>query len=324
MSVTSQSTAPVEVARTRVAPIALAGGWRGSLFRSEENAAKTGALDPSRLTPEQWRSILEQLTENPDAFPGHAVLKYAADAEIIRVQPQVQGTAIDLVCRRSQSRGLLRYIRNRLGLGRNHAIVSGAQSLHQAGINTARPLALIESSGVSFDAWLVMEYVPNVVDLDQVALRLLPRVATHRHRRIKDALLATIVECFVALERSGLAHRDLKASNILLGNWSFDSSPPTVWILDLEGLRRSSRRREARRLKPLMRLASSLLGYASVTRTDHARFLMAYLESVGEQEPRWRPLYRQLAGEAGEYGQRSRSRKTHKLDGYVEDTHHGS
>ncbi len=192
--------------------------------------------------------------------------------------------------------------------------------LLRAGIATALPLALLESPGLVREAWLVTAYVSDVVDLDQLALTLLPRLGADRVRAVKAAVVAAVVELFERMERHGLRHRDLKASNILLTNWDGPAEDMRVWIMDLEGLRPRRLWDSNRRWQPLIRLGASLLGYASVTRGDYARFVGAYLSRIGFPQDSWRHRYRTLSKRATDYARRSRRRKSHKLDGYTGDT----
>ena len=169
------------------------------------------------------------------------------------------------------------------------------------------------------EAWFIAQFVPDLVDLDQVVLRLLPQLGRGRERTVKAAIVAAIVGLLERMERGKLVHRDLKASNILLENFDGVGGPPTVWLVDLEGLHRRRVISASRRWHPIMRLAASLLAYTSVTRTDYCRFLRAYLTRRDKPEATWKRHFRQLAAQADDYVRRARRRKTHKLDGYTGD-----
>jgi len=77
----------------------------------------------------------------------------------------------------------------------------------------------------------------------------------------------------------GLAHRDLKAPNILIA--PAPGGRPRPVLVDLDGLRRVRRASPRRRARDLMRLSVSLDEWGVARRTDRLRFLRAYLEPPG-------------------------------------------
>ena len=145
---------------------------------------------------------------------------------------------------------------------------------------------------------------------------LLSQLEAPRQRQVKSALLAAVVDLCARLEADGLYHRDLKASNILLADWVGRDGPVRPYLVDLDGVLRRPRWRAARRWRPLVRLAASLADHVSITRTDYARFLKAYLAVSGERSEDWKPRFRSLGRQMDEYVRRARLRKTDKLDGF--------
>ena len=228
----------------------------------------------------QWQPVLAQLVSNRESLPNYTVLKYSRTGEVFRAQLAVGDRPLDVIGKQSRVyrrgwRMVLPFAQTREARNFDRAL-----TLLRAGINTALPLAVLERRSPKREAWLITEFVPGLVDLDQVALGRLPQSEVARLRKIKNALIDAVVDLLEALERAGLVHRDFKASNILLKDWDSRSGPPSVWLVDLDGLQHVARWNTAKRWQPVVRLAASLLGYTSVTRTDYGRFLRAYLNAV--------------------------------------------
>jgi hypothetical protein len=199
--------------------------------------------------------------------------------------------------------------------GALHRQRTRAEALLRCGINTAQPLAIIERRTTG-EAWLTTAFITGLVDLDEVALTRLAQFEAPRQRQVKSSLLAAVVDLCARLETDGLYHRDLKASNILLADWAGRDGPVRPYLVDLDGVLRRSRWRAARRWRPLVRLAASLADYTSITRTDYARFLKAYLAVSGAPSEDWKPRFRTLGKRIDQYVRRARLRKTDKLDGF--------
>jgi hypothetical protein len=166
------------------------------------------------------------------------------------------------------------------------------------------------------ESWLLTAAVAGLLDLDRICLSELGRLDPREQRRVRDGLIAALTELFLCLERRGLTHRDLKASNILFSDWTMGSA--RAWLTDLDGLGRRSMSFRGR-AQPLARLAASVLSYSSISRTDYARVLLAYLRRGGDVPRNWKHEFRRLQGLAVCYARRAAARKRHKLDGYNAD-----
>ncbi len=334
--------------RLDVQTITLPDGWSGRVvtrIRAAEYgkndlcrplyAAPRGLKSAARPLPtvQQWETLLHQLTTDPTGLPGHTLLKYSRNGEVFRAKLAADDGAIDVICKQSRVRAFYQRLGSAFVGSREHRNFDRALTLLEAGINTAVPLAVIQRRRPRREAWLVTEFVPDLVDLDQVVLRLLPRLKCRRARRAKDTIIEAIADLLGRMERCGLTHRDLKASNILLNHWDGAAGPAAVWLVDLDGLGRRrflqradvvNHRGRPRGLKPAARqpaarLAASLLSYTTVTRSDYCRFLQAYLVRTGSPPEAWKKHFRRLSRQASDYVRRARLRKAHKLDGYAGD-----
>jgi hypothetical protein len=163
----------------------------------------------------------------------------------------------------------------------------------------------------------VTEYLGDVVDLDLIALTLLPQLDRERSYAAKSALIDAVVELFVRLAELDLHHRDLKASNILIADWDRPGSRPRPMLVDLDGLHPRRWWRPSERRQPLVRLAASLLDHTAVTLSDKARFLRRYLARTGDVRSNSKKRFGDLSREAVGYARRAQLRKGGKLDGHV-------
>ncbi len=302
--------------------IALPDGWSGSVLTActpEIYRGGAGASCVDLPGTAQWQPVLAQLVSNRESLPNYTVLKYSRTGEVFRAHLAVGDRPLDVIGK--QSRVYRRGWRMVLPFAQTRAArnFDRALTLLRAGINTALPLAVLERRSPKREAWLITEFVPGLVDLDQVALGLLPQSEAARLRKIKSALIDSVVDLLEALEGAGLAHHDFKASNIVLHDWDSRPGPPSVWLVDLDGLQHAARWNPAKHWQPVVRLAASLLGYTSVTRTDYGRFLKAYLKRRGTSHSAWRSHFHRLARQARCYLRRSQRRKSDKLDGYGGD-----
>ncbi|UCC30595.1 MAG: hypothetical protein JSU86_20670 [Phycisphaerales bacterium] len=304
--------------RFDIEPISLANGWSGHVLTQCHGVTPQVAAPAVLPTIEQWRPQLSLLAADPKSLPDCTALKYSTSGEVLRARLEARDSAIDVICRQSRVHGIWRRLASSFAPSRERRNFARALQVAEIGINTAIPLALIERRRPRRQAWLVTAYVPDLVDLDQVALRFLPQLGLRRGHRVKDAISEAVIEVLDRMERNNLSHRDLKASNILLKNWDGVGGSVTVWLVDLDGLCRYRYLGAGRRWRPVMRLAASLLSYTTVTRSDYCRFLKRYLAGrTGSTRGTWQQLYRKLAQQAGDYARRAMRRKGHKLNGFV-------
>ena len=307
--------------------------WIARVLVGYAGVPPQSGLVPHLPGEEDWRELLNRFIADPEGVDGREVLKCSNKGEVFLARLTwlvVRGDeehranaawsrAIDVVCKRTASSGLGRRMLGPFRRSRERIQFGRAFILLRSGIATAWPLALLERRRPSREAWLITAFVPDLVDLDRLVLTILPGLSSSAARQTKDAVITAVAGTFCRLFRYRLHHRDMKASNILLSGWEDPNRPTQVWLLDLEGLQR---RRPWRRRswQPVIRLAASLLGYNSVTRTDNVRFLKSYLRGRDRTDASWKGLYICLSRHAQEYLRKAQSRKTHKLDAYTTGT----
>lgn len=291
--------------------ITLAGGWRGQVLVDDSASTPSTAASNSLSG---WRDWLQQLVDRPESLPGYQSVKYSAINEVVRARlgpSDSAATIIEVICKRSSPRGLVSRAMGIMGQSRARRNFRRGRALAERGLATAAPLALIEQSSRG-ESWIVTEYLPDLTDLDQIALTTLPNLGPRAAYRLKKGCILAVAELFAALERHAMHHRDLKATNILLSDAAATGSKhPRAYLVDLDGLRLRSWRRERDGRRRLMRLAASLAEYPTITRTDYARFLRQ-LAADGQ----WKQQMRSLALAAERYNRTADRRRGKKWETY--------
>jgi len=172
---------------------------------------------------------------------------------------------------RGAVRGLLGASRSLTAFRRGHALLA-------RGIATARPAAAVDlrRGGAVADTLLVTEWLEGARPLSEW-LRDNPPAAARRH------LTWELARMIRRMHEAGLAHRDLKAPNILVA--PAGGPHPRPFLVDLDGLVLLRRVSAHRRAQNLMRLSVSLDECGVARQTDRLRFLRAYLVPQGRPAP---------------------------------------
>jgi tRNA A-37 threonylcarbamoyl transferase component Bud32 len=165
------------------------------------------------------------------------------------------------------------------------------QGLRERCLPTARPLAVLHRyrNGLPREGYLLTEKIENAIELRAWADRMLTRPAEERRLELRDRIPA-LARLIRQLHERGLAHRDLKAANILTSERAGD---PRFWFIDLVGVRRMSINAK-RRAQNLARLLASFAEHPLVSRTDRLRFLRSYQAWALRGKAGWKKLWRRI------------------------------
>lgn len=280
--------------------VTLLHGWRAAI------------ADASLMTFD-WTTWLETLANNPASLPGYRHLKQGADTTVFATHLRPD---LPVVVKYTQNQGLFSRIARRIRASAEAREFHIAQALCQHDIPTPQPLAWFERVGRTCDSIFITRFIGDLRDLDQVVMVELPRRKGPELPRLKRALAEQLAKTIAGFHRAGFSHRDLKASNMLVQLPNDAGSLPIVRLVDLKGVTPRSGVYAAEQLRALTRLAASLLGYRSLTRTDYARFLSYYMTHMELGKCEWRKLYPTLSRDAHNYNRRATSRKAGKIDGY--------
>lgn len=158
---------------------------------------------------------------------------------------------------------------------------------------TPRPLLMLQRHrfGMPTEGYVLFEWVPGQ-DL-HTHLAAVPSAGWPR------GLVQRLARLLARMHRSGLCHRDLKASNIF-----YDSTTDQFHILDLVGMRAPGQLSKPRRVRDLMRLAVSV--GSAMRRSERLRFLLAYLGDEGDWKWWWRQIDRACTAKQARNARRGR------------------
>jgi serine/threonine protein kinase len=167
-------------------------------------------------------------------------------------------------------------------------------------ISTALPLVALEKrrGPVLTDSILITEAVeaPTMQEFFETWLSIPPRgdtpLTVAQQRQLAQEVLAKLGRMVQILHDNRFAHRDLKATNILV-LWA-PGQPPEVVLIDLDGLKRVWLITTRRKYQGLMRLNVSLLLCPQVNHAGRLRMLLGYLRRPGCGKIEFKPFWRVL------------------------------
>lgn len=161
--------------------------------------------------------------------------------------------------------------------------------LRERCLPTARPLLVLQHS--SGEEFLLTEKIENAIELHQFIQQWASRSFADRSRTLSARSLA-LARLIRALHDRGIAHRDLKAANVLTSAAAGDAR---FWFIDLVGVRRFRHVGWRRRALNLARLNSSFAAQSLVSCSDRLRFLLAYLQVSLHGAPHWKRWWRVIS-----------------------------
>lgn len=172
------------------------------------------------------------------------------------------------------------------------------QGLRERCLPTARPLAVLHRyrNGLSSESYLLTEKIGDAVELRTWVDSKPDRV------ELADRI-AALGRLIRQLHTRGLAHRDLKAANLLTSKKGGDHR---FWFIDLVGVRRLNRVGSRRRAQNLSRLLASFAKHPSLTLSDRLRFLRAYMAWGLRGKSGWKSWWRRISDFADEKMERNR------------------
>jgi tRNA A-37 threonylcarbamoyl transferase component Bud32 len=210
---------------------------------------------------------LDAVLENPDAFLANPTqhFKNSHNVTIARI-PRAGQTG--WVLRRLNYGKPLHRLRDSLRPTRAHRAFKHGLRLEQAGVATARVLAVgeVRRLGWPMRAYLLTEEIPCAITLQQLLQGDPATVPT---------AVVSLAQILARLHNAGFSHRDLKAANVL-----FDEQV-RPHLIDLDGVRRMRGSTQRQAVADLARLAKDVVSAPSVSTRHALLFLQIYCQRRG-------------------------------------------
>ena len=195
----------------------------GPARSGERNGVVDVATPRRRLIYQRYydSSALQQFLRNPDVFIE------AADAKVLKSDAASTVACISFdgrkyVAKRYDTRGLWHACKRAFRLSRAERCWRAALQLARAGIDTPRPVAVVEQrlGPLRGRAYYLTEHVDG--ELGGTYLR--------RPCPQRDAIVDAVATTFARLQRHRLSHGDMKATNLIV-------SSGRLYLLDLDAAR---------------------------------------------------------------------------------------
>lgn len=285
------------------ARVKLPRSWRGSVTKAfKRDLAFSRAADMT-FSSDQWTDSLK----NPqDLFsaPGLKVVKDARSGMVIRRTIRVGGGDVDVFIKHPLRKQFCKVLVDCFRPSRSlRAFALGHQLLNRR-FATALPLAAIERrcGHVLFDNILITESVDTPVLFDYLK----DAIAGGKWRLV-HRVLWNLGRMLRRLHDEGFAHRDLKATNILVH--TSDDGRTQFVLVDLDGLSKTRFLTFHRRLQDLARLNYTLLIMPGVNAAGRLRMLLGYLTQMGSGKINFKTYWRVIE----QWSQGKVRRKSRKL-----------
>ena len=204
----------------------------------------------------------------------------------------------ELVFKRYNPKGLLWALRYSVRWSGGLRSWRAANALVTRHIPTAVPIAAWEKrcGPILFDSGVVTEHLAGVEELHAFVASTLGEMTGREKLAARKRAAALLGEMLRNMHDRGLAHRDLKASNLLVVRDGVDVRE--IVLVDLDGVRIVSDVSRERRIKDLARLARSLVALPEWRRTDGLRMLRRYLGMAARDAQTLRSWWTRLAPSA--------------------------
>ena len=224
------------------------------------------------------KQFIERLADADKLFaePRSEVIKDQRKIKVGRINLQVAGASHSLYVKRYNAFSLRYKIISPLMRSGAFRALAGAAILNAVKIPIATPIAAVENRqrGALTKSFFISEEIAGGKTVDAYwrdELKSLPGKEGFRSRR---RFLAELASLFTALHGQQVYHNDLKDANILAV--AEDSSKSVrLFLLDLEGVRRSTILSPARRMKNLVQLNRTFGGY--LRRVEKLFFVKTYM-----------------------------------------------
>jgi serine/threonine protein kinase len=223
--------------------------------------------------------LLPKIVPEPDHLfdlPDCEIIKDEKKIKVARVRMEIESSVKTVYVKRYNTLSWRYRFGTLFESSRALRSLNGAAILAETGIQTARPLAAVESRswGMLNRCFFLSEEIEGGKTTgaywQQDLLIVTGKEGMHGRRRFMRGM----GELFRSLHKHGIYHNDLKDANIVVRPDS-NGGAERFYLVDLEGIRRYRRLNRRRQIKNLVQLNLSLGAY--LRPTDKLRFLASYL-----------------------------------------------
>lgn len=293
-------------------------GWRGHVLLQSKHPPHTAQAARIRFARSEWKSWLKTPLDWVDPLK-HTLVKDSHTATILKaVLPTSEGPA-SVIVKRPLARNFLKRLIQMFGPSRNMRAWRLANRLLNRDLPVAQPIAIVEKYALRFirtDSIGFTDYIPGSVDVETFLTRDLSRVAAGDRRRVKDALIDSLVKIIRTFHERGFTHRDLKAGNLLV-NWEAPyRERPKLTFIDMDGIRFVRRASAHHRNRAIVRLCVSVLNSPLCSRTDLLRFLKRDMTGFGRTSQDWKSRWRECEALVLDKTARKDDRRRWKIEHY--------
>ncbi len=273
--------------------------WTARLARYTSDNRDTQRIGRGRLAGfavRDWLPAdLEQWLTDPDAaFAAHGVVlwKDSASATVAPVVVRLTRGDVPAVAKRFKVKSAGRAAKNAVRPSPARRSWVLGHNLLDRGLPTPRPLLLLERHrfGLPHTGTVVFERVADSLELPGALAAVADRPD---RRRVVRAWAEALGRLLRAMHDAEVAHRDLKAANVLMQGAAVDPAAAVPVLIDLVGVTVGRPVPDAVRVRDLARLAASFLASPAVTNGDRLTLLRAYL---GPRGPAWKHWWLWVAG----------------------------
>jgi tRNA A-37 threonylcarbamoyl transferase component Bud32 len=248
------------------------------------------AVAAADLQPSEIERAIEapaSLLEGPSAI----IVKRGRSALIAKASLRLSDRETRTACKRFGSRTWIRRLTRALQSPRAARNFHLGHELLRQGIETARPLLAVSPRWRAFlrPGFLATEWLEEAVPLD-VFLHATAGLPSARKQAILRGTAACVGRLVGRLHAHGFAHRDLKATNLLVRE---RRGRIEAFVIDLDGASTPWFLTRRTRMTNLARLIVATDGLNAMTHSLRQRALGAYLVSVPDPAP-WKAVWREL------------------------------